>query len=109
MEEGVLVVDPERIIAMANPAARVLLLSAAASSTDAQARRAHASAPLEGRSLLEVVRSADLDAIVGKTLTERQPASGEVAVDRPRPRRLLVHAAPLAGRRRRGRWWCWWT
>jgi two-component system, OmpR family, phosphate regulon sensor histidine kinase PhoR len=96
MEEGVLVVDPERVIAMANPAARVLLLSAAASSTDVHARREHASAPLEGRSLLEVVRSADMDAIVGKTLTERKPASGEVAVDRPRPRRLLVHTTPLA-------------
>jgi two-component system phosphate regulon sensor histidine kinase PhoR len=96
MEEGVLVVDPERVIAMANPAARVLLLSAAASSTDAYARREHASAPLEGRSLLEVVRSADMDAIVGKTLTERKPASGEVAMDRPRPRRLLVHTTPLA-------------
>jgi two-component system phosphate regulon sensor histidine kinase PhoR len=96
MEEGVLVVDPERMIAMANPAARVLLLSAAASSTDPHARREHASAPLEGRSLLEVVRNADMDAIVGKTLTGRKPASGEVAVDRPRPRKLLVHSTPLA-------------
>jgi two-component system phosphate regulon sensor histidine kinase PhoR len=96
MEEGVLVVDANRTIAMANPSARVLLLSAASSSTDAQARRDHASAPLEGRSLLEVVRSADMDAIVGRTLTDRVPASGEVAVDRPRPRRLLVHSTPLA-------------
>ena len=95
MEEGVLLVAHDRAIVMANPAARVLLLSAAPSSTDPTARREHASVPLEGRSLLEVVRSADLDAIVHRTLQQRTSASGEVAVDRPRPRRLLVHAAPM--------------
>jgi two-component system, OmpR family, phosphate regulon sensor histidine kinase PhoR len=97
MEEGILVVGNDRAILMANPAARVLLLSAAQSSTDAEARRTHAGAPLEGRSLLQAVRSADLDAIVDQTLQAQQPASGEVAIDRPRARRLLVHAAPLGG------------
>jgi two-component system phosphate regulon sensor histidine kinase PhoR len=97
MEEGVLVVGPDRTITMANPAARVLLLSDAPASTDARARRAHAASRLESRSLLEVVRSADLDGIVEQTLRQKEPASGEVAIDRPRARRLLVHAAPLPG------------
>ena len=97
MEEGVLTVGNDRAILMTNPAARVLLLSGAQSSTDAEARRVHAGARLEGRSLLEAIRSADLDAIVGQTLERQQPASGEVAIDRPRSRRLLVHAAPLGG------------
>ena len=95
MEEGVLVVGPTRAITMANSAARVLLLSGATSSTDAEARRAHAGAALEGRSLLETVRSAELDAIVGRTLDHGEHASGEIAVDRPRARRLLVRSAPL--------------
>jgi two-component system phosphate regulon sensor histidine kinase PhoR len=95
MEEGVLVVAPSRAITMANSAARVLLLSGALSSTDVEARKAHAGAPLEGRSLLETVRSAELDAIVGRTLDTGEHASGEIAVDRPRARRLLVRSAPL--------------
>ncbi|HEY0710176.1 MAG TPA: ATP-binding protein, partial [Polyangia bacterium] len=95
MEEGVLVVGPERAITMANPAARVLLLSGATSSTDVEARRAHAQAPLEGRTLLETVRSTELDAIVGRTLSSGQPSSGEIAVDHPRARRLLVRSAPF--------------
>jgi two-component system phosphate regulon sensor histidine kinase PhoR len=97
MEEGVLLVDPQRTILMANPAARVLLLSGAGSPTDADARRAHAADDLAGRSLLEAVRNADLDDLLDRTLTHHAPSSGEVAVDRPRPRRLLVHSAPLAG------------
>ncbi len=95
MEEGVLVVGSNRIITMANPAARVLLLSGATSSTDVEARKAHAGAPLEGRSLLEAVRSSELDQIVGETLEDGEAASGEIAVDRPRARRLLVRSAPL--------------
>jgi two-component system phosphate regulon sensor histidine kinase PhoR len=95
MEEGVLVVDAAGAIVMANPAARVLLLSGFQASDDS-ARRAHATAPLLGRSLLEAVRSAGLEAIVSETLDRQRPTSGEVAVDRPRPRRLLVHAGPLS-------------
>jgi two-component system phosphate regulon sensor histidine kinase PhoR len=34
---------------------------------------------------------------VEDTLKKRQPTSGEVTLDRPRPRQLLVHAAPLHG------------
>jgi two-component system, OmpR family, phosphate regulon sensor histidine kinase PhoR len=90
-------VGNDRAIRMANPAARVLLLSAAQASTDVDARRAHAGAPLEGRSLLQAIRSADLDAIVEQALARQQPASGEVSIDRPRSRELLVHAAPLHG------------
>lgn len=97
MEEGVLVVDPARTIRMANPAARVLLLTGAESPTDVQARRVHADDDLAGRSLLQAVRNAELDAILDQTLTHHAISSGEIAVDRPRPRRLLVHAAPLGG------------
>ena len=70
MEEGVLVVDMDRMILMANPAARVLLLSDAHSSTDVKARRMFAATRLHGRSLLEAVRSADLDAIVERDSSE---------------------------------------
>jgi two-component system phosphate regulon sensor histidine kinase PhoR len=97
MEEGVLVVDADRVIVMANPAAHVLLLSVAESPADPAVRRAHDGSDLEGRSFIEAARHADFERILGKTLASHEPASGEVAVDRPRPRRLLVHAAPLAG------------
>jgi two-component system, OmpR family, phosphate regulon sensor histidine kinase PhoR len=97
MEEGVLVVDPERVIVMANPAARVLLLSGAGSAKDLAARRLHAEDNLAGRSLLEAVRNTEFESILDVTLRGRASASGEVAVDFPRARQLLVHAAPLAG------------
>jgi two-component system phosphate regulon sensor histidine kinase PhoR len=93
----VLVVDADRVIVMANPAAHVLLLSVAESPADPAVRRAHDGSDLEGRSFVEAARHADFERILGKTLASHEPASGEVAVDRPRPRRLLVHAAPLAG------------
>ena len=97
MDEGVLVVQKEAGIVMANSAAGRMLLPNPPAAADGEegSRRGVAGAPLEGRSLLEAVRSADLDAIVAQTLSTMAPASGEVAVDRPRPRRLLVHAAPL--------------
>ena len=95
MEEGVLVLDSRRVVVMANPAARVLLLSAELPS-DEGARKGFSAAPLEGKSLLEVVRSASMDTVVGETLTTERPASGEITLDRPRFRRLLVHAAPLS-------------
>ena len=95
-------VGNDRAILMANPAARVLLLSGAQSSTDAEARRVHAGARLEGRSLLEAVRSADLDAIVEQTLHRQQPASGEVAIDRPRAR-AAAGARRAPGRAEPGR------
>jgi two-component system, OmpR family, phosphate regulon sensor histidine kinase PhoR len=41
------------------------------------------------------VRSADLDAIVTRTLRQGEPASGEIALDHPRLRRMLVRAAPV--------------
>jgi two-component system phosphate regulon sensor histidine kinase PhoR len=100
MEEGLLVVGADRQITMANPAAKVLLLSAASSSTDAEARRTHAGAPLEGRSVLEAVRSSELDGIVAQTLDHGRAATGEVALDHPRARRLLVRSSPLGGRDR---------
>jgi two-component system phosphate regulon sensor histidine kinase PhoR len=98
MEEGLLVVGADRQISMANPAAKVLLLSAASSSTDAEARRTHAGAQLEGRSVLEAVRSSELDGIVTRTLDHGQPGTGEVGLDHPRARRLLVRATPLGGK-----------
>jgi two-component system phosphate regulon sensor histidine kinase PhoR len=98
MEEGVLVVDADRIIVMANPAAHVLLMSVTDSPANPAARRAaHDGDNLAGRAFSEAARHPDIERILGKTLASHEPSSGEVAVDRPRPRRLLVHAAPLAG------------
>ena len=82
MREGVLVMDGEHRILLANPSLREMLLL---------------DSDVVGRSTIEVIRNAELQSIVQKALTADDLLSGEVEVGGIKPRRLLVHAARLSG------------
>jgi two-component system, OmpR family, phosphate regulon sensor histidine kinase PhoR len=82
MREGVLVMDGERRILLANPSLREMLLL---------------DSDVVGRSTIEVIRNADLHAIVDKTMTKGDPMVGEIDLSGIKPRRLMVHAARLSG------------
>ena len=81
MEDGVLVLDARGKIVRLNPALRAMLL------LDAR---------VVGKPLLDVVRNADLKELVD--VARLDVASAEVETMGLKPRRLLVRAAPLAGR-----------
>jgi two-component system phosphate regulon sensor histidine kinase PhoR len=80
MREGVLVLDQEGLILLVNPALRATLAIPA---------------EVEGRAALELIRNAELPSILERARDARGPVSGEIGTTGPRPRRLLVHAAPL--------------
>jgi two-component system phosphate regulon sensor histidine kinase PhoR len=80
MREGVLVLDQKGLILLVNPALRATL---------------GIPADVEGRAALELIRNAELPSILEQARAARAPASGEIETTGPRPRRLLVHAAPL--------------
>lgn len=82
MREGVLVMDVEHRILLANPCLREMLLL---------------DSDVVGRSTIEVIRNADLQKIVEKALAAEQPATGEIEIGGLKPRRLLVQAARLGG------------
>jgi two-component system phosphate regulon sensor histidine kinase PhoR len=82
MREGVLVMDGEHRILLANPSLREMLLL---------------DSDVVGRSTIEVIRNAELQAMVDKALGASEPQAGEVEVGGLKPRRLLVHAARLSG------------
>ncbi|HEY5284769.1 MAG TPA: ATP-binding protein, partial [Polyangia bacterium] len=82
MREGVLVMDGEHRILLANPSLRELLLL---------------DSDVVGRSTIEIIRNADLQSIVEKALVGNEPLVGEIEVGGIKPRRLLVHAARLSG------------
>jgi two-component system phosphate regulon sensor histidine kinase PhoR len=82
MREGVLVMDGERRILLANPSLREMLLL---------------DSDVTGRSTIEVIRNAELQSIVSKALAASDPLSGEIEVGGIKPRRLLVYAARLSG------------
>jgi two-component system phosphate regulon sensor histidine kinase PhoR len=82
MREGVLVMDGEHRILLANPSLREMLLL---------------DSDVVGRSTIEVIRNAELQSIVGKALAASEPMVGEVEVGGIKPRRLMVHAARLSG------------
>ena len=82
MREGVLVTDSEHHILLANPSLREMLLL---------------DSDLVGRSTIEVIRNADLHAIVEKALVANEPIAGEIGLGGLKPRRLMVHAARLSG------------
>jgi two-component system phosphate regulon sensor histidine kinase PhoR len=82
MQEGVLVLDKEGRLLTMNPALRAMLLIPQDSN---------------GKHLLEVVRHAELEALVTKARTKQSTALGEIELGGIKPRRLLVHATPLAG------------
>jgi two-component system phosphate regulon sensor histidine kinase PhoR len=82
MREGVLVMDGEHRILLANPSLREMLLF---------------DSDVTGRSTIEVIRNAELQSMVEKALVTSDPLSGEIEVGGIKPRRLLVYAARLSG------------
>jgi two-component system, OmpR family, phosphate regulon sensor histidine kinase PhoR len=82
MREGVLVMDGEHRILLANPSLREMLLL---------------DSDVTGRSTIEVIRNAELQSMVEKALVTSDPLSGEIEVGGIKPRRLLVHASRLSG------------
>jgi len=82
MREGVLVLDGDRRILLVNQALRSTLLL-------------EPGRGLEGKAPLELVRNAELQAILDRTFATSAAASGEIETGTLKPRRLLVHASPL--------------
>jgi two-component system, OmpR family, phosphate regulon sensor histidine kinase PhoR len=82
MREGVLVLDSERRILLFNGSARETLFF---------------DSNVVGRPAIEVVRNAELHALIDASLSGREPVSGEIEVLGLRPRRLLVHVTRLSG------------
>lgn len=82
MREGVLVMDVEHRILLANPSLRDLLLL---------------DSDVVGRSTIEVIRNAELQRIMEKAATAKEAVTGEIEIGGLKPRRLLVHAARLTG------------
>ena len=82
MREGVLVMDGEHRILLANPSLREMLLL---------------DSDVTGRSTIEVIRNAELQSMVEKALVTSDPLSGEIEVGGIKPRCLLVHASRLFG------------
>jgi two-component system phosphate regulon sensor histidine kinase PhoR len=82
MREGVLVMDVEHRILLANPSLREMLLL---------------DSDVTGRSTIEVIRNAELQSIVERAIAATDPMVGEIEVGGIKPRRLLVHASRLSG------------
>jgi len=91
MQEGVLVLDQQSRMLLVNPALRSTF-----------SLRADA----EGRAALELIRNAELQSILERAGQGAAPITGEIEITGPKPRRLLVHAAPCrpAARARKGSW-----
>jgi two-component system phosphate regulon sensor histidine kinase PhoR len=83
MQEGVVVVDPDGRIVLVNPALRSMLLLG--------------SDPV-GKLLIETVRHAQLEDLL-VSVREEPSETNRIEIELPglKPRRLLVHAAPLSG------------
>lgn len=81
MREGVLLVDKDGRVALTNPALREMLLL---------------DANVSGRRPLELVRSADLKELLDRVANSGETGSSEIDLGELKPRRLLVHATPLA-------------
>ncbi len=84
MQEGVLVVDEDGRVVLVNGALRAMLLLG----TDAR-----------GKLLLEAIRHAELEELLERAQTAPGVTQGELDLPGLQPRRLLVHAAALAGNR----------
>ncbi|HLK90828.1 MAG TPA: ATP-binding protein [Polyangia bacterium] len=80
MQEGVLVLDQESRMLLVNPALRATF-----------SLREDA----EGRAALELIRNAELQSILERAGKGAGAVTGEIEITGPKPRRLLVHAAPL--------------
>lgn len=82
MREGVLVLDSEHRILLFNASVRETLLL---------------DANVVGRPAIEVVRNAELHALIDASMAGQEPVSGEIEILGLRPRRLLVHVTRLSG------------
>jgi two-component system phosphate regulon sensor histidine kinase PhoR len=82
MREGVLLLDRQGRVALANPALREMLLLGA---------------DVVGKSPLELIRNADLKRMIDQARTATEVVSGELELGDIKPRRLLVHASALPG------------
>ncbi len=82
MQEGVLVLDRKSHVIHANPALRAMLLLGV---------------DCLGKPLLEVIRNAELVAILRRARDASSATSGEVELAGLMPRRLLVQVSPLQG------------
>ncbi len=80
MQEGVLVLDQESRMLLVNPALRATFSLPAGA---------------EGRAALELIRNAELQEILQRAGKATGAVTGEIEIAGPKPRRLLVHAAPL--------------
>jgi two-component system phosphate regulon sensor histidine kinase PhoR len=81
MREGVLLVDKEGRVALTNPALREMLLLGA---------------NVSGKLPLELVRSTELKRLLDRVERSGKAEAAEVDVGELKPRRLLIHATPLA-------------
>jgi two-component system phosphate regulon sensor histidine kinase PhoR len=81
MKEGVLLLDGDGRVALANPALREMLLL---------------QSDVAGKLLLEVARNADLKLLLDEVRQAEQPLSSELELGTLKPRRVLVHASALS-------------
>lgn len=82
MREGVLLVDEQGNVALANTALRATLLLGS---------------DVVGKSPLELIRNSALKRILDEAASASDAVSGELEIGDIKPRRLLVHAAALRG------------
>lgn len=82
MQEGVVVVDRDGRIVLVNPALRSMLL---------------VGGEAVGKLLVETVRHAQLEDLVQEARATASSTPVEIELPGLKPRRLLVHASPLAG------------
>ena len=82
MQEGVLVLDGKDRVVLVNGALRTMLL---------------VGADAKGRLLLEAFRHAALEELLERAHRASGVTQGEIELEGLTPRRLLVHASPLAG------------
>jgi len=82
MREGVLVMDSEHRILLANGSLKETLLLDSA---------------VVGKSTIEVIRNADLQALAERALSTEQSIAGEIEIAGIAPRRMQVHASRLSG------------
>jgi two-component system phosphate regulon sensor histidine kinase PhoR len=82
MREGVLVMDGEHRILLANASLKETLLL---------------DSDVVGRTAIEVIRNADLQALVDRAMLSEQAELGEIEIAGMTPRRMQVHASRLSG------------
>lgn len=82
MQEGVLVMDGEHRILLANASLKESLLL---------------DSDVVGRTAIEVIRNADLQALIDRSLVSEKAVLGEIEITGMTPRRMQVHASRLSG------------